>query len=296
MDELAYLSNDFLRLTVSPALGGSITRLDAFVDGKWQSFLRPWDKTNHVLSTASFPMVPFCNRINQGVFNWQGRLIELAANHPPEPHAIHGFGWQQKWLVEHESRNQLIISHYEDGRRWPFNYFCCQRFSLSRRSIRVEMTICNYGKQYMPAGLGFHPYFPLTQDTRLIAPCKGKWLTDNDMMLSVRQPAPEELMSAPGLKLAGTGLDNMFTGFGGHCRIIWPGAGLSLAMRTSETCDFLQLYVPDDQDFFCVEPQSIAVDGFNRYQSGMSDAGVTVLAPGKSLSIWMELFPGTLAG
>ena len=295
MDELVHLSNEYLQLTVSPSLGGSITRLDAFIEGRWHPFLRTWDKTPHVLHTASFPMTPFCNRIDQGVFEWQGRSVSLEANHAPEPHAIHGFGWQQKWLLEHQSRNQIIISHYENGSRWPFNYFCCQRFSLNRSSVRVEMTICNYGDQPMPAGLGFHPYFPLTPDVRLVAPCSNLWMTDSNMMLSEKRPAPQPLQAAPGLLLADTGLDNMFSGFRGYCQLLWPGAGLSLAMRTSDNCDFLQVYVPDEEDFFCVEPQSMSVDGFNRHQSGTHDSGVTVLEPVKSLSVWMELFPGSLS-
>lgn len=294
MSELIHISNDTLRLVVSPKLGGSILSFEALINGSWQPFLRNSGKVEHVLNTASFPMVPFCNRIRNGLFYWQDQAIQLSANHPPEPHAIHGFGWQQPWVTEHVSLNQILLSHNEEGLRWPFCYLARQLFTLSRRSVRVEMTVTNHSQQLMPAGLGFHPYFPLTPDVRFITHCSEKWLVDNNAMPTSRVPAPDSMASLMGFPLANSSLDNLFEGFDGHTKIIWPESRTQMDIRASNNCRFLQIFTPEDEDYFCVEPQSMCVDGFNRHQQGDSSTGVALLAPGETLKIWMELFPAKL--
>ena len=46
---------------------------------------------------ACFPMLPFCSRIHEGRFKFADQDVELARNFLPEPHSIHGFGWQAHW-------------------------------------------------------------------------------------------------------------------------------------------------------------------------------------------------------
>jgi aldose 1-epimerase len=294
MTELINISNDTLRLCVSPGLGGSIISFEALINGHWQAFLRPGNNAEHVLSTAGFPMVPFCNRVRNGHFHWQDQAIKLTANHPPEPHAIHGFGWQQPWAIEHISLNQILLSQNEDGQKWPFKYFTSQLFTLCGNSLRVEMTVTNHSDQSMPAGLGFHPYFPLTPDVRLMTDCSEQWLVDDESMPTSRIPAPYAMTSLSGFPLAHSSLDNLFEDFDGHAKLIWPDSGTQMDIRASSDCRFLQIFTPDNEDYFCVEPQSMCVDGFNRYQNGDSNTGVVVLAPGETLSIWMELSPAKL--
>ncbi|MGI2258049.1 aldose 1-epimerase [Shewanella sp. GXUN23E] len=295
MSELVSISNEFLRLSVLPALGGSIASFDALIDGHWQPILRRWNKDNTPLATGCFPMLPFCNRIQDAQFAWQGGLVSLQANLPPESHAIHGFGWQQSWTLEHLSGSQILISHHQDDPgQWPFSYLCFQRFSLSRCSLRAEMVITNQGTELMPVGAGFHPYFCMTPDVRLIADCEEQWLVDDNMMPEGKIPVSPQLQTDQGMALQGSGLDNLFSGFKSPCRIIWPGAGVQLDMRTSNSCRFLQVYCPDAEDYFCVEPQSMSIDGFNRQQAGLTDSGTALLEPGESFTVWMELFPASV--
>ena len=47
-------------------------------------------------------MLPFCSRIHNGRFRYGDRDVSLAPNFPPEPHAIHGFGWQGLWRLSHK--------------------------------------------------------------------------------------------------------------------------------------------------------------------------------------------------
>ncbi len=54
-------------------------------------------------ATAGFPLVPYSNRIGNGSFEWRGKCMTLARNFPPEPHAIHGVGFERAWQVRSRS-------------------------------------------------------------------------------------------------------------------------------------------------------------------------------------------------
>ena len=76
------------RCDLLPQLGGSI--------GAWmvrgQQMLRPASaagiEARDPYATAGFPLVPYSNRIANGRFEWNGKLIGLTPNFAPEPHAI----------------------------------------------------------------------------------------------------------------------------------------------------------------------------------------------------------------
>ena len=46
---------------------------------------------------ASFPLVPFVNRIRGGRFTFRGREVRLAPNMAGDPSPLHGQGWLNPW-------------------------------------------------------------------------------------------------------------------------------------------------------------------------------------------------------
>lgn len=128
---------------------------------------------------ASFPMLPFCSRINQGRFRQADQQIQLAPNLPPEPHAIHGFGSQSLWQVESLDAHAcaLIHEHKENSSAvtgWPWVYRGRQRFLLTQSALHLTLSIENRSDYAMPVGLGLHPYLPLTPDTFVEFQCPGQ--------------------------------------------------------------------------------------------------------------------------
>ena len=65
---------------------------------------------------GSFAMVPFCSRITSGRFDYRGKSVQLAPNFPPEPHAIHGFGWQSRWQIARLEQNIFVLDQSVDLR------------------------------------------------------------------------------------------------------------------------------------------------------------------------------------
>ena len=76
-----------------------------------------------------------------------------------------------------------------------------------------------------------------------------------------------------------TPLDNNFTGFGGNAIVAWPEWNAGLRITTDPIYRCLVVYTPTGQDFFCVEPATNCIDGFNLAADGQSDTGIIELGP-----------------
>ena len=81
------------------------------------------------LDAACFPLVPWCNRIAEGRFAWDGAEVALSRNFLPERHAIHGHGWQSAWAVESHGPGNCTLVHRHDGTApgWPWAYLARQQ-------------------------------------------------------------------------------------------------------------------------------------------------------------------------
>src|SRR5258708_7916801 len=97
------------RCELLPHLGGSI--------GAWtvegQQMLRTASAAaiaaRDPFGMGSFPLVPYSNRIGNGAFEWDGKIVTLARNFLPEPHAIHGVGFERSWQVQGGAGDSVLL-------------------------------------------------------------------------------------------------------------------------------------------------------------------------------------------
>ena len=95
------LSGGDLLLVLSPGLGGAIRDFSFVGGGGHIPLLRPARAgADAVLDMASFPLVPFVNRIRGGRFSFRGRDVVLAPNMTGDFSPLHGQGWLGAWTVE----------------------------------------------------------------------------------------------------------------------------------------------------------------------------------------------------
>ena len=64
--------------------------------------------------------------------------------------------------------------------------------------------------------------------------------------------------------------------------ISWPSNGLRLDIESSPPMRHAIIWCPAGQDFFCYEPVSHMVDGFNKEPAGVRNTGVEYLDPNQS--------------
>ncbi|MDQ3269323.1 MAG: aldose 1-epimerase [Pseudomonadota bacterium] len=292
---------------LAPAAGGSI----ASFTRQWQEgprrrelhWMRPATVAGLVagnpLEMASFPLVPFCNRIRGGRAGFEGRAIRLAPNHPGEdaPHPLHGLGWLRPWQVCSASPTHAELALVvEASDAWPWRFSCTQRFRLDASALAVQMAITNEDSAAMPAGIGHHPYFPHHAGTVLTSPAEVMWVTDAEVMpVRLESGGPVQRLRE-GVLLSELDLDNNFTGWERVTRIAWPadvrGPAHGLTMRAEAPLDYFVVYCPSGHDHFCAEPVSQCTDWLNLLPKyGAGPLGGARLRPGETLTARFELEP-----
>ncbi|HMH77326.1 MAG TPA: aldose 1-epimerase [Candidatus Udaeobacter sp.] len=272
---------------LAPEAGGSVTRYWIERGPVTREWLRPTPagalRAGHPELAAAFPLVPYSNRIRAGRFSFRGRSVVEPLNRPPERHAIHGHGWQARWQPTEVTAATARLEYRHPAGAWPWAYHATQRFILTPSELTVELGLSNQSTAPMPAGLGWHPYFPRTARVTIAADVRAMWLTDEERM-------PTERVAPPAPPF-GRGRDNCFVGWSRRVTIDWPELGARLVMRATPPLDYLVVFTPARRPFFCVEPVSHVTDAFNLAEAGRSDSGTLVLEPGETLRTAVVLTP-----
>lgn len=287
------LADRMAELEIAPAEGGSLAAFRWREGARTIDWLRPAPAAGAFPANlgACFPLVPYSNRIREARFRFDGRQHQLRPNFGAARHSIHGHGWQHPWDVTAQSATSASLAFRHDGGDWPQPYRAEQHFALVDGTLSLEISVTNEGRGSMPAGLGFHPYFPRTPDCRLTAAVAQMWATDGEVMpTALTAPAPAADPNA-GLQPASAPLDNVFTGFAGRAVIDWPEQGAMLTLEADPALAFLVVYTPPHADFFCVEPVSHCTDAANLAAAGGDDTGLKILGPGETFAARLRLVP-----
>ncbi|MBK0391094.1 aldose 1-epimerase [Ramlibacter algicola] len=296
-----------LRAAITPEVGGSLASFSReWKDGgrtRELHWLRPASDeglaNRNPLAMASFPLVPYCNRIRGGRAHFGDRDVHAPPNHPAEdsPHPLHGIGWQRAWVVEVEAAAEVILRlEVPAGPAWPWAFSARQAYVLSPDRLEIAIAVRNEDTVPMPVGIGHHPYFPHEPGTRLATQTRAIWEADDEVMptrLDGSSAVVRQLREGADLSQLHT--DNNFTGWSREARIDWPasdhGPERSLVMTAEAPLDFFVLYRQRGYDYFCAEPVSQCTDWLNlqdRYAT--VDLGGAVLAPGQGIAarFWLK--------
>ncbi len=277
-----------LELVVAPGLGGSILRFDCLEKGKRINILRgaPSDCAN-VLEAASFPLVPFSNRIRNGSFCFRGRRVTLAPNMAGDPSPLHGQGWLDPWKMLRSNSCSIELLYLHEPDEWPWRYEARQIFDLDPGGLSLRIGCRNLSDQPMPCGLGLHPYFPCTGETKLDTIVSHVWTIDDKVLPVEKLPAVGRFDLANRL-VCGQGLDHGFGGWGGRAHISDPAFPFTIEMSSTDA-GFFQLYSPAEGGLFVAEPVSHANAALNQPEEEWQELGLRVLEPGDEMSLTMRL-------
>ncbi|MFL6844421.1 MAG: aldose 1-epimerase [Allosphingosinicella sp.] len=288
-DSFLELSNETLSLRLVPARGGGIASFEccAVSDGKIPVF-RPLDESDpSPTALASFPLVPFVNRIRDGVFTFRGRRVTLARNLLPDPSPLHGQGWQAPWeVVRHAPDGAELVYRYQPG-EWPWAYEARQTFALDPAGLTLVLSCTNRSDEPMPCGLGQHPYFLCGPETRLDTGVESVWTIDEKVLPVEKVPAVGRYDLRDRL-VCGQGLDHGFGGWSGRAVITDPARPFRIEM-SSPDARFFQLYSPAAGGLFVAEPVTHANAALNEPEAEWAELGMRVLEPGETMSLTMRV-------
>ena len=266
-----------LRLALRPDLGGAIA-------GLWLADTAVLRSTEAAALSAarlsgSYPLVPYSNRLGYRRFHWLGQDHTTAPNFDDNPHSVHGVAWQRGWSVTSSGADQaeLQYSHTPDA-HWPFAFTVRQRFVLTAGALEVHAAFTNQHAKNQPVGLGWHPYFPKRQRSRLQIELSERWDSDASGL-------PTHAVPQPGIddEVSRLAFDNCFGGWKGKAHI----HDEALSLRLSSSAPYLVVFTPADKPYFCVEPVTHVSNAI--HMADPAAHGLCSVEPGRTLDTWMKL-------
>ncbi len=258
-------------------------------------------------------LFPWPNRIEYGKFTFEGKDIQLKT--PAEgAHLLHGYVLSRPWKVvgygSSEAEGAWVTCRFTSGdfeeisAEWPFPFEVEGTYRLKDGGLALEVSGRNVGDANMPAGLGYHPYFPLpllpTGDRRTCTiqlPCDSYWplrvdsipkgevvAVSGDYDLKTKTPIGDRYYDDV---WAGVRFDE--DGWS-RCHFEDPDAGVQVIVEADPAFREWVFFAPDSRPVVCFEPYTCTTDAVNLQACGI-DAGLSVLKLGESLSGTMRFIP-----
>ena len=265
---------------IEPALGGCIA-------GLWLDGVPVLRSTREPLASArqsgSYPLVPFSNRIARATLLWQGTSHPLVSNNAPEPHAIHGVGWQRPWSVldSDDSFAMLAYEHPADA-AWPFAFDSSQTLRLRGNALELTLALTNQSPVPAPAGLGWHPFFVRRQGGRIAFQATGRWDMGPDKLPTTRGPSDGLDADCGSLDV-----DHCFDGWTGIVQL--RDEALHTTIRSN--LGRLVVFTNASRDTIAIEPVSHVNNAINLVAAGADagELGLRTLQPGETLTAQMSI-------
>ncbi len=220
---------------------------------------------------GSYPLLPWSNRIPGGEFGFEGRVLRVPVSWE-DGSALHGLAARTPWSVISASAAHVALSiDIDEG---PYVVRGEQTFALTDRHLDQKVSVTNNAGDRVPVGLGIHPWF-LVAPVRV--PADSIWSGDGPMPDGAPTPVGlnEDLRAArlaPRMDRCYTDLTESVVDIG-SLTLSWTGPVTQVVVFS------------DDPNFVCVEPVTMANDGFRLADEGNTGTGVVALDPGESLAV-----------
>lgn len=258
-----------VRATLYPGEGGRLGQLEV----RGRKLLRGPEKADdgRWSSWGAFPLLPWSNRVPGGRIEFEGRTLEVPVNRPEDGTAIHGLVADVPWAVRHESpvsatlEVEVEVGSYHVGGR--------QAFALTPHHLDLELEVTNLGAERVPVGLGLHPWFAASP---VAVPATKRFPGEPMPTGPAQRVTADEDLHEPGLPGP---MDRCYTGLDGSVAEV---AGIRLRWSDAVTSVVVFTGVPK---WVCVEPVTMANDGFRMHATGEPGSGVVALDPGEATRV-----------
>lgn len=242
-------------------------------------------------------LFPFPGRIKEATYNFQKKTYHLSKNDPSQKHALHGYIYYEKFEIVRvetsEEKGILETLFKEDGSvlAYPFRFEISVEFKLEKSGFSCLTRVENTGKNPMPIGQGWHPYFKAmgkTDDMILQIPSATYLELDQDLCPTGAIKNMDKFLEPE--KIGQVSLDTVFVlkkepGISKTYLYFPDGtAKIVLWQETGEMkYNYLTVFTPPEKDSIAIEPWTCPPDVFNNKMD------LITLDPGKKLELAMGI-------
>jgi aldose 1-epimerase len=243
--------------------------------------LRPMQCGGHALQSASFPLLPYSNRIGGARFPLNGKTVSLTPHAEATPHSLHGVGWERSWAAQNKAPDSLTLGLKHAGDEdWPFAFSAEQHFSIGPDWLEIRLKAINEEAFPVPLAFGHHPYFD-SQGAILRFSADYFYPATSDSLPAERQMVTPATDFALGRTVAQCDFDNIYAGWAGEGWIEWEDR--CLALHIESDLPHAVVYTPKDSDYFCFEPVPHISNALNR-----ADGDMVLIAPDAAFEAYIR--------
>lgn len=243
-------------------------------------------------------LIPWPNRVQDGVYEFDGERHQLPLTQPDEQNAIHGLVRWGPWAVRERDPHRVVMGqvlHPQPG--YPFALELSAEYGLSEAGLHVRTTAVNLGPRPCPYGSGAHPYLTVgsarVDTTILSVPAATVLQSDHRGIPTGAAPVDgtEHDFRRP-RPIGATQLDHCFTDLvrdhDGVARVVLrdQNEDLGVTLWVDDSHSYLMLFTGDplpdvDRRSLAVEPMTCPPNAFR------TGEGLVRLEPGEAFtSTW----------
>ena len=242
-------------------------------------------------------LFPFPNRLRDGQYTHEGVTYQFDINNSDTQNAIHGFSKDMPMTVlntqtdAHEGSITCEYQHDGSHKAYPFKFIFKITFSLKSQNetetelslraergrrgyeFEIDMQFKNLEIKAIPVGLGWHPYFRISQksdDTALQMPDCQLIMIDDRMLPTGEKRIFKDFETLK--KIGSTFLDNGFyiINQNENAEVILQSelGKLTYWQETGAAkWNYVQVFTPPHRQSIAVEPMTCNMDAFNNKDS-----------------------------
>ena len=218
-------------------------------------------------------LYPFPNRLKDGHFHWAGKDYHFPINEPSTDTALHGFGATRKMqLLDQKTTKEtasitLGSQYIGDNEAFPFPFDFQVKYELiANNSFLCTFRVTNKASQPIPMGLGWHPYFQISDSVESIELQLPKCsMVGIDQRMLPTGKLYEYKDFAKAKKIGATVLDNCFKLHeSGEQSIFFSSKkGKFRYFQDANKFPYVQLFTPPYRTSIAIEPMSCNIDAFH---------------------------------
>lgn len=297
------LRTDRWEVDVLPGTGAALAaariRTD---DGVWRDLLRPTPRSRRSdpERAASFPMLPWSNRIDAGLLPFASRTWQLQRN-GADGTAIHGALRTAPWAVTSRSDESVVLEADAGllvGVNFPWRFAARVGYALRGDALEVTTSLRNTDVEPFPAGFGHHPYFrrvllpagsPLPDEAGqplLQVAARTGYVLHGGVATGVAGAIPPRADYRRARPVGVLHVDDVLTDRvpGPLATLQYCDPDVTVTVEADEVYSHVVVYTPRGHGHVAIEPTTHVNGGFALHAAGVPGTGVVVLSPGEELS------------